>query len=47
MTKSNLRRKAFISFTVQYNSSSSKAVRTGTHAGQEPGGRNLKPEESC
>jgi hypothetical protein len=39
MTKTNLEKKWFISLTVPYNSSS-KAVRAGTQAGQEPGGRN-------
>ena len=34
MTKSNLWRKEFISFTVPYNCSSSKAVRTGTYTGR-------------
>jgi hypothetical protein len=39
MTKNNLGRKEFILLTVPYNSSSSKAARTGTQAGQESGGR--------
>lgn len=37
--QSNLGRKEFISLTVPYNSSSPEAVRTGTEAGQEVGGR--------
>jgi hypothetical protein len=39
MTKNNLGRKGFISLKVPYNSSSSKAVKAGTHTGQKPGGR--------
>ena len=38
--KSNLEREGFVSFTVSYNCSSSKALRAGTHIGWEPGARN-------
>jgi uncharacterized protein (DUF305 family) len=38
--QSNLRRKEFIQLMIPHHSSSSKEVRTGTQAGQEPGGRN-------
>jgi hypothetical protein len=40
MFKSNLERREFMSLTVpSYSSSSPKAMRAGTEAGQEPGGR--------
>ena len=39
MTKCNLGRSELISLTVPYTRSLSKAVRAGTQAGQEPGGR--------
>jgi hypothetical protein len=38
MTKSKLGRKGFILLTVPHHSLSSKEVRAGTQAGEEPGG---------
>ena len=37
--QSNLKRKGFIRLTLPQHCSSSKEVRTGTHPGQDPGGR--------
>jgi hypothetical protein len=39
MTKSNLERKQFISLTLLYRSSASKAVRAGTQTELKLGGR--------